>query len=176
MQDAPTILSLPSFAAGAGAAQKARACHSGSEGVTFAHSEGDPPEASSCIGAGGLRNGCTRLLPTPGSRQPSSALPGLWVGGEEDQVVLGRKFSGPRKAGGGSNPRDDEGRPQPVFGHVLPGAGSVLPRVWFDRDIVEGSKPHADGCPIQSRRIKNHGQSHCRAVNQKESRPRATAK
>src|ERR1700688_4337856 len=109
MQNAPTILTLPSFAARAGAAQKARACNSGSEGVTFAHFAGDPAEASLCIGARGLRDGRAGLLPTLGSRQPSSAVPGLWLGGEEDKDILGRKFSGPRKVGRGSNPNDDGG-------------------------------------------------------------------
>src|SRR3984893_13867957 len=109
MQDAPTILTLPSFTAGAGAAQKARVCNSGSEGVTFAHFAGDPAEASPCIGAGGLRDDRAGLLPTLGSGQPSSAVPGLLLGGEEDKDVLGRKFSGPRKVGRGSNPGDDGG-------------------------------------------------------------------
>src|SRR5579863_642436 len=131
MQDAPAILSLSSFAAGAGTAQKTRPYNSGSERVTFANFAGDPAEASRCIGARGLRDGRAGLLPTIGSRQPSPAVPGLRVGGEKDEDVLGWKYRGPRKAGAGPNPRDGDGRPQSLHSGVRPRPRSVLPWVQF---------------------------------------------
>jgi len=58
--------------------------------------------AAGCIGARGLRDGCAGLLPPLGSRQPPSIVPGLRLGREENEDVVGREYGQPREAGGGS--------------------------------------------------------------------------
>ncbi len=78
--------------------RKLCACSSGSEGITFAHFAGGQAKTSAWIGACGLRDGCAGLLPASRSRQSSSVVPGLWVGREEDQDIVGREHSRSRRA------------------------------------------------------------------------------
>src|SRR5467141_2135383 len=75
------------------------------------HSAGCSTEAPGCIGARGLRDGCAGLLPPPWSRQSSPAVPGLRLGREEDEDIVGWEYGQPRETGGDSHPRNDRGRP-----------------------------------------------------------------
>src|SRR6266566_4331713 len=85
VQDTPAVLPLRNLAAGERATPKACARGPSPEGGTFAHPESCSRKTSGCIGACGLRDGCAGLLPPPRSRQPPSALPGLRLGGKEDE-------------------------------------------------------------------------------------------
>src|SRR3979411_3300312 len=101
VQDPLPILSLRNLAAGERTAPEACACGSGPEGSTFAHSAGCSTEAPGCIGARGLRDGCAGLLPPPWSRQSSPTVPGLRLGREEDEDIVGWEEGSPIELGGG---------------------------------------------------------------------------
>ena len=89
---------------------------------------------------------------------------------KKTKASWGGEFSGPRKVGRDSNPSDDGGRHQPVCCDVLAHPRPVLPRLQFSRNPVEGSEPHANGCPLQGRRIEDRSRSHYRTVEETERR------